>query len=167
MTGACGFDFCTDKIPNWYIMTGFVILLVLKIQYFGPKILFWTLIEIILVNLIFFPLYILGLFGGADIKLLGLLAIVCSVKEVMIIFVAALFAGFFASIVKFIQGGGISGDRRKHLRQYFAEIVEALRMRGKLPDKSYYNGLAEKEKRKARIHFSFPLLLGILVWGVG
>ena len=98
MTGACGFDFCTDKIPNWYIMTGFVILLVLKIQYFGPKILFWTLTEIILVNLIFFPLYILGLFGGADIKLLGLLAIVCSVKEVMIIFVAALFAGFFASI---------------------------------------------------------------------
>ena len=157
LAGASAFDICTNKVPNWYILSGFISIFLTEIS--GRSIREISLIPIycILTILILFPLYLLGAFGAADVKIAGVLSVSYSIKYTMIILATAVLIGGLVSIVKLIRYGSW-GDRIPALIRYISSFWDNSGMRIALPNQSYIDGLAKKDREKASIPVS-PLIL--------
>ena len=162
LIGATAFDFSTDKIPNWYILLATTTLLTQKFIHDNGIDLFGTLFSILFPILVLFPLFALGFLGAADVKLFGMLGICFSFKEVMLVFTISLFAGLLAGIIKAVKYKSF-GVRFKYLFNYSKNLLRKVSMREEgIFDESYMDTLDEEMLKKGKIHYSLPILLGVI-----
>lgn len=163
LIGATVLDFSTDKIPNWYILLASSILLTNKIIQDNGIDLFGTLFSILFPILVLFPLFALGFFGAADVKLFGMLGICFSFKEVMLVFIISLFAGLVTGIIKSVKNKSF-GERFKYLINFSRNLLRKVLMKEEgIFDESYMDTLDKEMLKKGKIHYSLPILLGVTV----
>lgn len=162
LIGAVAFDFSTDKIPNWYILLASSILLTTKIIQDNGIDLFGTFLSILFPILVLFPLFALGFFGAADVKLFGMLGICFSFKEVMLIFAISLFAGLFTGIIKAVKYKSFS-ERFKYLFNYSKNLLRKILMKEEgIFDESYMDTVDKEMLKRGKIHYSLPILIGVI-----
>ncbi len=167
LTAAAVFDLRTDKIPNWYIISASGLLLIQKIVLDQGFDFIGTFFSVLFPILILFPLFVLGLFGAADIKLLAMTGICFSFKDVMIIFVFSLFAGLIIGLVKAVRYRSF-GERFKYLFRFAKNMFIRLRMRDMdVLNEPYFETLDKEMLKKGSIHFSLPILLGVIIKLIG
>ena len=156
------FDLTSDKIPNWYLALALVSLLVQKFFFIGEPDFIGTFFSVLFPLFILFPLFALGLFGGADLKILALLGVCFSFKEVMQIFVISLFFGLLFGLAKaFINR---SFFERFRLLFLFSKNLfnKAMMKEGDLSEQSYLEFMDKETLKKGCIHFSLPILLAVV-----
>lgn len=153
-------DVATDKIPNWYILLASMALLTQKIILNqGMDFFIGTLFSVLFPVLILFPLFVLGLFGGADIKLFGMLGICFSFKDVMIIFAFSLFAGLIIGLIKVLITHSF-GERFKYLFTYFKNLFVGISMKKiDVLDISFMETLDKETLSRGSVHYSLPILI--------
>ena len=162
LIGATAFDFSTDKIPNWYILIASLFLLTCKIIQDNGIDFFGTVFSILFPILVLFPLFALGFFGAADVKLFGMLGICFSFKEVMLIFTISLFAGLVTGIIKAVKYKSF-GERFKYLYRYSGNLLRKVLMKEDgIFDESYMDTIDKETLKKGKIHYSLPILLGVI-----
>ena len=162
LIGATAFDFGTDKIPNWYILLASSILLTTKIIQDNGIDFFGTFLSILFPILVLFPLFALGFFGAADVKLFGMLGICFSFKEVMLIFTISLFAGLVIGIIKAVKYKSF-GERFKYLFYFSRNLQRKILMKEEgIFDESYMDTIDKELLKKGKIHYSLPILLGVI-----
>ena len=156
------FDLFSDKIPNWYLVAAFVSLLVQKFFFFGETNFIETILSVLFPVLILFPLFALGLFGGADIKIIGLTGVCFSFKEVMLIFVISLFWGLLTGLIKALSNRSFF-ERFKMLYLFSKNIFyKALLKKGDLFEQPYLESMDKDTLKKGSIHYSLPILLAVV-----
>ena len=165
LIGATVLDFSTDKIPNWYILLASSILLTNKIIQDNGIDLFGTLFSILFPILVLFPLFALGFFGAADVKLFGMLGICFSFKEVMLVFIISLFAGLVIGIIKTVKNKSF-GERFKCLFTFAGNLLKKVLMKEDAFDESYMDTLDQEMLKRGKIHYSLPILLGVIVLSI-
>ena len=162
LIGATAFDFGTDKIPNWYILLASSILLIHKIIQDNGIDFFGTFFSILFPILVLFPLFALGFFGAADVKLFGMLGICFSFKEVMLVFTISLFAGLVIGIIKAVKYKSF-GERFKYLFYFSRNLQRKFLMKEEgIFDESYMDTIDKEFLKKGKIHYSLPILLGVI-----
>ena len=162
LIGATAFDFGTDKIPNWYILLASSILLIHKIIQDNGIVFFGTFLSILFPILVLFPLFALGFFGAADVKLFGMLGICFSFKEVMLVFTISLFAGLVIGIIKAVKYKSF-GERFKYLFNFSRNLQRKILMKEEgIFDESYMDTIDKELLKKGKIHYSLPILLGVI-----
>ena len=163
LIGAVAFDFCSDKIPNWYILSASSVLLAFKFIHGNGIDFFGTFLSILFPILVMFPFFALGFFGAADVKLFGMLGICFSFKEVMLVFTISLFAGLAVGIIKAVKYKSF-GERFKFLFSFLKDLLKKVLMKEEgIFDESYMDTLDKEMLRRGEIHYSLPILLGVIV----
>ena len=165
LIGAVAFDFCTDKIPNSYILISSLVLLVFKIIHGNGIDYFGTFLSILFPILVLFPLFALGFLGAADVKLFGMLGICFSFKEVMLVFIISLFAGLVIGIIKTVKNKSF-GERFKCLFTFAGNLLKKVLMKEDAFDESYMDTLDQEMLKRGKIHYSLPILLGVIVLSI-
>lgn len=168
LTGAVVFDLSFDKIPNRYLIAGFLFLTVQRIGEVGFGGIGLTIVTCFIPLILLFPLFVLGLMGGGDIKCILLTCLCFSVRGVILTLVVSLFIAGIISIAKLIRFK-FHGDEFANLIRYLIKTTAEIRMHGvSAADESQLfirmDGISVKERG---IHFSLPVLLAAIVitWG--
>lgn len=164
VTGAVVFDLRTERIPNWYLTCSSLVLL--TAQFVIESSINWKnlLITPVLVLVILFPLFIIGAIGAGDIKLLCTLALVYTFKDLLIIFFFSLICGAVIGLIKVCIYRNL-GERFKYMFAYINQLNISLWMQGaKGLEKSYIDGLDKNMVKKAGIHYSLPILVGLIIY---
>lgn len=168
LTGAVIFDLFTDKIPNRYLLSGFLFLLIQRLTEGGISGIGRTIISLFFILCISLPFFALGTVGGGDIKCLCLAGLFFPVSRMVIILCLALLVGAAEGIVKLIRYRSCGGGFR-YLIRFLLKTVREIRMHGVTAvDESYIVGMGTEEVRERGIHFSLPILISVLmaVWGI-
>lgn len=93
-------DFKSLRIPNWLIVIGWLMGFVYGLHQGEP----WYLMVSngILILILFYPLYVIGAFGGGDIKLFSVIGMFLGVDATVHILILSLMAGAVCSGIKII-----------------------------------------------------------------
>ncbi|MDE5802978.1 MAG: prepilin peptidase [Lachnospiraceae bacterium] len=150
---ACFFDYRKDKIPNALILTG----LLLACGYQAAQNSIGLLcVRILLVLILLYPLYMLGMLGAGDVKLYCMSAAFLAEKDCLIFFSFSLSLSAAAALLKML----FLGNLRERIH-YFCLYVADVAKNGKLL--FYQNGIVF-EKKKSGLHMTGPMLLGFLLY---
>lgn len=162
LSGAVVFDFRIDKIPNPYIITGVLVLLTQQIVSNQNIDLIKTLISVIIPIIILLPLFILGFLGGGDIKLIAMIGFCMELREVLLIFIMAVFIGAVGGLLKGIFNKSIFNGL-KLLTIYLKKSIATISVEKKIPDITYLELANKDQLKKNGIHFSAPILLATTI----
>lgn len=154
---ACFFDYRRDKIPNALILTGLIfacgyqaVLNDMGLLYIGT-----IFIPTVLVLILLYPLYMLGILGAGDVKLYCMSAAFLAGKDCILFFSLSLLLSAAAALLKML----FLGNLRERIHYFCSYIVDVAKT-GKLF--LYQNGIAF-EKKKGGLHMTGPMLLGLLL----
>lgn len=115
-------DFKSDKIPNGWIMTGYLAgLAVLFLQ--GETLWYYYVTDSIYILVICYVLYVAGVFGGGDAKLFAMIALWIGFERTVTAFVLAVIVGCICSVVKIfdlVRRGEFREKDFSHLSIHFA-----------------------------------------------
>ena len=162
LIGAAALDLSTDKIPNRYILLSSMLLLLQKIIQNKGIDFFGTFFSVLFPVLVLFPLFALGLFGGADVKLFGMLGIFFTFKEVMFVFIISHFAGLVTGLVKSVKCRSF-GERFRHLYYFFKNLVlKIIRKEEGVFEESYMDTIDKDMLNRGKIHYSLAILIGVI-----
>lgn len=154
---ACFFDYRRDKIPNALILTGLVFACGYQAAKNGIGLLHMgtILVSIVLVLILLYPLYILGMLGAGDVKLYCMSAAFLAGKDCILFFSLSLLLSAAAALLKML----FLGNLRERIHYFCSYIVDVAKT-GKLL--FYQKGIAF-EKKKGGLHMTGPMLLGLLL----
>ncbi|MBO4310365.1 MAG: prepilin peptidase [Lachnospiraceae bacterium] len=163
LSGAVAMDFLTDKIPNRYILLSSFAVLAFRIIDSKSFDFFGIVFSVFFPVLILFPLFVFGFFGGADLKLIGMLGICFPFKDVMCIFVLSLFAGLFIGLAKALVTRSFF-QRFKTLFLFSKNVFyKALTKNEEVFESSYIGSIDPEMLKKGSIHFSLPILIAVVL----
>lgn len=154
---ACFFDYRRDKIPNALILTGLVFACGYQAAQNGIGLLHIGAIFIptVLVLILLYPLYRLGMLGAGDVKLYGMSTAFLAGKDCILFFSLSLLLSAAAALLKML----FLGNLRERIHYFCSYIVDVAKT-GKLL--LYQKGIVF-EKKKGGLHMTGPMLLGLLL----
>ncbi len=166
LTGAVIFDLAYDRIPNRYLIAGFMFLTYQNLVNSGIAGTGKALLTCLLPFLVMFPLFALGLFGAGDIKCLCLTGLVFPPHKVMTILFAAIIVGSFIGVAKLIRYG-FHGGEFVNLMRYLIKKCLNFGMQNAAESISYVS-MGRESVRERGIHFSLPILVATaaVTWSV-
>lgn len=94
-------DFYRCRIPNLLILAGYITGTVYCIYSYNNWYIFIT--DSIAIILILYPLFLIGAFGGGDIKLFAVIGLFLGLELTVNVFITALIAGAVCSVIKIIS----------------------------------------------------------------
>lgn len=94
------FDFLKGKIPNLLLMIGYIAGCIYMIT--TDTLWYFHIIDSLLLLMILYPLFLVGAFGGGDIKLIVTLGVLIDFEESIKIAIVALAIGAIISILKIL-----------------------------------------------------------------
>ena len=157
LAGAVAFDFGTDKIPNWYIITANIILLAYKFTQSSKADLIGTLVSILLL----FPVFIIGGIGGGDIKLLSLAGYFFTPKAMLLVILKALVAGLIIGLIKVFVNRSFL-ERFRYLYRFFKILYLKLLNKEDVFEERYFDSLDTESLKQGCIHLSLPITIGVI-----
>ena len=106
-------DYQRQKVPNWLSMSGWVAGPVLALALTGPQGFYHAVLGVGFMVLILVPLWMLGWFGAADVKLMGTVGGLTGLAAAPKILLGVLLAGMVFSLLVI----GIRRLKRTHANQ--------------------------------------------------
>lgn len=100
LAAALFMDFYRCRIPNPLILAGYIMGAVYCIYSYNEWYIYIT--DSIAVVIILYPLFLIGAFGGGDVKLFGVIGLFLGLELTINIFITALMAGAVCSVIKII-----------------------------------------------------------------
>lgn len=161
LAGAVAFDFGTDKIPNWYIITANIILLAYKFTQSSKADLIGTLVSILFPVLVLFPVFIIGGIGGGDIKLLSLAGYFFTPKAMLMVILKALVAGLIIGLIKVFVNRSFL-ERFRYLYRFFKILYLKLLNKEDVFEERYFDSLDTESLKQGCIHLSLPITIGVI-----
>ena len=163
LTVACCFDYRKAKIPNKLITAG-LFLAVIKAVSEGfsstavgvVQEVLAICIQAIVITVILYPLYMLGVLGAGDVKLCCMCAVFLKGADCPQVFLKALFLAAVTGAAKLFFWGNIR-ERIIYFLSYAADVVR----RGRL--KPYWTEENSHLKEEASLRMAGPLLAGVLL----
>ena len=150
---ACFFDYRKDKIPNTLILTG----LLLACGYQTAQNSIGLLcIRMVLVLILLYPLYMLGMLGAGDVKLYCMSAAFLAGRDCIIFFSISLLLSAATALLKML----FLRNLRERIHYFCAYVVDVAKT-GKLF--LYQKGIAF-DKKKGGLHMTGPMLLGFILY---
>lgn len=146
-------DIQTYKIPNWYIVIGFLEGIVIQLYDHGIYgVLMWG-IGILIPIIILFPLSIIRVFGAGDVKVFAVLGGCFSYEYAIRCMIISILVGAILAIVKLIRTNSY-GQRVQYFFSYVSQVMYSKKI---IP---YYN--PERDGRDCVIHYSVAIFCSVL-----
>lgn len=149
-------DLKTDHIPNWFICLGIGIGIFGGLQY---RLNLWSSVfSMLLAFLLMYPLFKIGALGAGDVKLFIMIGSFMEVREFIVVMVYAFVIGAFFSAGKLLTEHN-GRERIAYFLSYAADVARTRRWR------IYGEDLAQDYQlyRSNKIHFTVPILLGVML----
>lgn len=113
---------------------------------------------ILLPVVVLFPFYLIRGMGAGDIKLLSMIGLYVSLKDLAAIFVISVCIGAVIGIFKILLGGGVK-ERIRYIRNLIGNVI--LIKDGRETQSGALN--LKDNPRNSVVHFSVPILLGAVL----
>ncbi len=158
---AAATDLFFDKIYNEWILLAILTGLSYALQSGGTSGLTGALAAMSVPVCLLYPLFMIGCLGAGDIKLLAAVGCFLPIKETMACLGISFFIGAVFSLAKMIAERNFL-LRIRYLISYICDVA------GSGEWKLYEEDAGEaRERRKRKIHFALPVLLGVLFYKGG
>lgn len=159
VAAAVAFDFASEKIPNILIILGILAGLYYRIGFLHDGAIGKIVFDLFFPLMLFFIFFVIKAFGAGDIKLLMVCGLFLgTANNLRCICLALLTAAMIGLFRLLIQGKLLS--RFGSLFLYLKFLVVKLRY-GNGEIEPYLS--KERTERVAKIHFSLPILTGVLL----
>lgn len=146
-------DLSSGRIPNFFILIGLMYGVFYRLCICGEHNIPALILGFVLPIVILFPLYMIRGMGAGDIKLLAMLGMFVSLKDLALIFILSVLIGAAAGVFKLILHRGVK-DRIR----YIGNIIQTvLGLKGNGDDSGAVLKLKDNPGA-AVIHFSVPIL---------
>lgn len=165
-------DMTTDRVPNFLIVSGILGGILYQFFIIGncrPLEILWSAAIPVLV---LFPLFAFRAMGAGDLKLLAMTGVFLSPGDSFKTLIFALVAGALIGLGKMLFFGNFI-DRFRYFGRFAKKFAEAFGRKqlremivkdGENP--GYMSFTGDKDKKKAEIHFTVPILIAaVLVTG--
>lgn len=164
--GAVIKDLSETRIPNLFILLGFISGIFYRIVWSGERNYLSIFIGIIIPFFIFFPLFVMRAMGAGDIKLFMMTGTFFTIGENFKCMVIAILIGGVIALAKVLFHKNI-GERMRGLFAYMRTVYRYA-VAGNSYEIPYMDSKDEDTIRTAGVKFSLPILLGaIIVMGGG
>lgn len=148
-------DFKTGKVPNGLIFLGMAGGILRLCSLSGLQAVLLQLGAIILPLLLLFPLFRIGVLGAGDIKLFSVMGCFFSFQEELsLIFISFLIGAILG--VLFLWKNKNFRERMYYLFSYLKSILVTGHF-------ELYDSYGKSEASNYKIHFTLPMLLGVLL----
>lgn len=149
-------DFKTDRIPNGFIILGTGIGILGGLRYHTD--LLQPVFSMLLAFLLMYPLFKIGALGAGDVKVFMMIGSFMNKKELLAVMVSTFIIGAVFSLIKlFTEHNG--RERIEYFLSYISEVARTghWKIYGEhmLQDYQLY--------RKNKIHFTVPILFGVVM----
>lgn len=154
-------DLLFDKIYNEWILIAIATGLSYAVWQDGSDGLIRALMSMTVPILLLYPLFMIGGLGAGDIKLLAAAGCFLTVKETVLCLSISFFLGAILSLWKMAAERNF-WQRMKYLMSYILDVFKS----GEWG--FYEQDFNDRKKRKeGKIHFSLPVLLGMVIYKGG
>lgn len=119
MAGACGFDYCRQKIPNWLTAAMAASGTLFRLWCQGLLGVPWFLAQALLIMGLLYPLFQIGAMGAGDVKLFGVTAGFLPFQKIFRFSFVSLLIAAVISLMKMIRGKMF----RKRLEVFFHYVT--------------------------------------------
>lgn len=150
-------DFQHDKIYNEWILVSIMT---------GMSYCVWTqgiegvpraLLSIAIPFMVLYPLFMIGVLGAGDIKLLAAMGCFFTLRQIVICLITAFLIGAVFSLLKLMAEGNFL-QRMEYLLSYVHDVFQCGEW------KLYESEIQEsKMKNEGKIHFALPVLLSVML----
>ena len=149
-------DLKTDRIPNGLIITGIIIGVSGSLWYRLD--LLQLAVSMFLAFALMYPLFKIGALGAGDVKIFIMIGSFVDAKEFIMILVSAFVIGAVFSLFKLM----IEHNGRERIRYFLSYVSEVAHAR-KLKIYGEYMVQDYQLYRKNKIHFTVPILFGVVL----
>lgn len=152
-------DFITYKIPNFLVLSGMIVGLVMKAFLEGGVEMFYALIGPVVICVAGFLLYCIHALGAGDIKLIALISVYIGLREATSVLIVSLFIGAILGLVRVFWLKMKKGGNSYYQKTQFNIDAEKY-----FENKN--NRLIHEKCSKMkfhRIHFSLPIFLATIL----
>lgn len=155
-------DCLYEKIPNSFIILGIILGITYRILLLGETNYLNILVGFMLPVILLFPVFFIRAMGAGDIKLLAVISLFIGTKGILLSTGYAIAFGAAFALLKML----VSKNLKKRFRYLFG-FIKKLFAGGfiEIGNVDYIGGINEA-KASAVIHFSVPIMAGVLycVW---
>jgi len=96
-------DFHSKKISNSLILTALLSAILCQVRHNGFQIFFHSLMQAFIAIIVLFPLYLWGVLGAGDVKLIGVTAVFLSWRRALLAFLAGLYFSLIPILFLLVQ----------------------------------------------------------------
>lgn len=158
---AAAMDLLFDKIYNEWILISVAAGLSYAAWQRGGYGILSAVIAMAVPVMLLYPLFRIGALGAGDVKLLAAAGCFLTVRETVICLGISLFLGAVLSLLKMLAERNFI-QRMKYLLSYIFDVWKSREW------KFYREDAADRKKRReGKIHFSLPVLLGVVIYKGG
>lgn len=155
-------DCLYEKVPNSFIILGIIFGVIYRIVVLGETNYLNILVGFMLPILLLFPVFFIRAMGAGDIKLLAVVSLFIGSKGILLSTAYAIIFGAALALVKML----VSKNLKKRFRYLFS-FIKKLYAGGfiEIGNADYIGGINEA-KASAVIHFTVPIMVGVLycIW---
>lgn len=150
-------DLRTDRVPNGLIVTGIITGIAGRLWYHAD--LLSSVVSVSIAFLLLYPLFKIGVMGAGDVKAFMMAGSFMTAKDFTAVLIWSFVIGAVFSVAKLL----VEHNGRERMRYFLSYVSEVARAR---QWKIYGEHMAEDEQlyRSNKIHFTTPLLFGVMLW---
>ena len=153
VTLAALLDYKNHSIPNWLSFSGWYLGPVLCLSIAGTPALNSSLIALVLVLVLTFPLFVIGWMGAGDVKLMTSVAALAGTDHVILFISSILIAGFVVAVMQML----VHGVFVSFVRRYW--LMLGLSIASSRP--VYVN--PSDSQRRIVLPYAIPIAIGTMV----
>ncbi len=161
LTVAAITDLLFDKIYNEWLLGAMAAGLCYAVWKDGAAGLLRALVSMTIPFALLYPLFIIGGLGAGDVKLLSVAGCFLTIKESIWCLGLSFLLGAAISLLK-MAGGRNFLERMKYFLSYVVDVFNSGEW--KLYEE---DGRDRKKRKEGKIHFSVPVLLGMVIYKGG
>ncbi len=162
-------DFFFDKIYNEWILVLFMTGMSYVIWNGGLEGAIKALVSMTIPFFLLYPLFMIGVMGGGDVKLLSVMGSFFTVKEIFVCVMVSFLLGAIFSLLKMAAEKNFL-QRLRYLLSYVCDVFKSKEwklyeiQKNKFAQKNGSEEIkARKERNKGKIHFALPVLLSVML----
>lgn len=107
-------DYNTHRIPNWLSFSGWYLGPILHLYFSGSPGLSASVMGLLVVLALTFPLFVLNWMGAGDVKLMTSVAAMVGIQHALIVLASIFITGFVVSVILLIMRGAIVSYARRY-----------------------------------------------------
>lgn len=147
-----------DKIPNGFILTGFVSGILATITEISITGLLQVTVSVITCFVILFPIFKIGGLGAGDIKVLVVVGCFYKLSYFITVIAVSFLVGAIFSILKLLSENNVR-ERTEYFLAYAKELVST----GNVRRYESASQVHDDRYRKNKIHFTIPVFISAVI----